>query len=432
MKLPNPTSLGVPVARDRPGLGSTVAGDLQTPSTDLLVWVEVDLQAIARNFMHLQEMVAPSTLVPVVKSNAYGHGLLPVARTVVGDGAKVLGVATMEEAVALREGGIGADIVVLGPTVPVQAALAIRHRIIVAVFDLESARRMSEIATEQGGRLRVHAKVDTGLGRLSVTPDHAVSFVQALRALEGLDVEGVYSHLADAEGIDQSMTLKQHANFKRVLDDLRSMDLAPRIKHIAGSAAGMLMPELRYDWVRAGISLYGLWPSEETRLLMIAAAHHLPNILHDAEVQARGVKLLASFLRPALQFKTRIAQVKEVPAGWSVGYGCAYRTTRPTMVAVLPVGYADGYDRHLSNKGQVLVRGRRAPVIGRICMNLTMVDVTDVPGAAHDDEVVLIGVQGGEEISAEHVAEAVGTINYEIVTRIRWDLPRLYHQSSGS
>jgi len=277
----------------------------------------------------------------------------------------------------------------------------------------------------------VHVKIDTGLGRLSVTADDALHFIQSLHAVPGIAVEGVYSHLADAEGIDQSMTLKQYANFERVLDELRQQGLAPGIRHIAGSAAGMLMPELRYDWVRAGISLYGLWPSEETRLLMIAAAHHLPEVLHNPEVQARGVKLLASFLQPALQFKTRISQVKEVPTGWSVGYGCTYRTTRATRVAVLPLGYADGYDRHLSNKGHVLVRGHRAPVIGRVCMNLTMVDVTDVPGAARDDEVALIGKQGSQEISVEQVAAAIGTINYEVVTRIRWDLPRIFQASSA-
>lgn len=391
-----------------------------------LAWVEVDLDSIARNFTQLQEIVSPARLMPVVKSNAYGHGLLPVARTVVECGAGFLAVAAVDEAVALREAGVSSEIIVISPMRAEQAALAIRHDIVVAVFDVETAAAMGAIAAQAGRRLRVHAKVDTGLGRLSVLPGEAVSFIQALHRLPGVELEGVYSHLADAEGIDQSMTLKQYANFERVLDDLQRSGIEVRFRHIAGSAAGMLMPELRYDLVRAGIALYGLWPSEETRLLMIAAAHHLPKVLHDAEVQARGVKLLASMLRPALQFKTCVAQVKEVPAGWSVGYGCTYRTRRSTRVAVLPLGYADGYDRHLSNKGQVLVRGRRAPIIGRVCMNVTMVDVTDIPEAARDDEVVLIGMQGEEEISAEEVAAAIGTINYEVVTRIRWDLPRVY------
>jgi alanine racemase len=391
-----------------------------------LAWVEVDLDAIRGNFTQLQEIVAPARLMAVVKSDAYGHGLVPVARAVAECGASTFGVASVEEAVALRQAGIGGDVLVICPILVEHADLALEHDFTVAIFDLESAKAMGDRAAARGGRLRAHAKIDTGLGRLSVLPDQALAFVRALHAMPGLDIEGVYSHLADAEGIDQSMTLKQYANFERVLEELSANGIAPRVRHIAGSAAGMLMPELRYDQVRAGIALYGLWPSEETRLLMIAAAHHLPKVLHDAEVQARGVRLLASMLRPALSFKTRVAQVKEVPEGWSVGYGCTYRTRRPTRVAVLPVGYADGYDRHLSNKGHVLVRGRRAPIIGRICMNLTMVDVTDIPGAARDDEAVLLGRQGDDEVSAEEVAADIGTINYEVVTRIRWDLPRVY------
>ena len=189
----------------------------------------------------------------------------------------------------------------------------------------------------------------------------------------------------------------------------------------------MLMPELRYDVVRAGIALYGLWPSEETRLLMISRGQNLLNLLQDEDLQQRGVhSLLSSFLQPAMTFKTRVTQVKEVPVDWSIGYGCTYRTRRHTRIAVLPMGYADGYDRRLSNGGQVLIRGMRAPVVGRVSMNLTTVDVTDIAGVTTGDEVVLLGHQGSEEVSAEELAERIGTINYEVVTRIRWDLPRLY------
>lgn len=391
-----------------------------------LAWVEVDLDAIAHNFVRLQEMAAPSRLMAVVKSFAYGHGLVPVARTVAAHGATAFCVASIDEAVALREAGISGFILVICPMLAEQAALAVRHDVTVAVFDLESAAAMGAVAASTGARLRVHAKIDTGLGRLSVLPDDGLAFVRALRAIEGLEVDGIYSHLADAEGLDQSMTLRQRASFEQVLDSLRNERVLPRHQHIAGSAAAMLMPALRYDFVRTGIALYGLWPSEETRLLMIAGTHSLPELLNDAEVQARGVRMLASLLRPALQLKARITQIKEVPLGWSVGYGCTYRTRRPTRVAVLPLGYADGYDRGFSNDGYVLVRGQRAPVIGRVCMNLTMVDVTDVPDAAPDDEVVLIGRQGDEELSATYVAGIIGTIHYELVTRIRWDLPRVY------
>ncbi len=392
-----------------------------------LAWLEVDLDAIAYNYNQLLSIMAPTPLMPVVKSNAYGHGLVPVARTVVAHGARMLAVATIEEAVALRDAGLDAPgIVVIGPIEPGDAGLAARHDVAVAAFDIDTARAMGAVARAHGLTLRVHGKVDTGLGRLSVGPEHAVPFVLALRDVEGVSLEGLYSHLADAEGIDQSMTLKQYSNFERVLADLRAHGIVPAVRHLAGSAAGMLMPELRYDYVRAGIALYGLWPSEETRLLMIAAAHHLGNVLHDAEVQARGVKLLASFLRPALSFKTRLVQVKEIANGSPVGYGCTWRARRASRVGVIPVGYADGFDRHLSNRGTVLVCGQRAPLVGRVCMNLAMVDVTDVAGAERDDEVVLIGSQGDQEVTAEEMAEQIATINYEVVTRLRSDLPRIY------
>jgi len=394
-----------------------------------LVWVEVDLGAIARNYHQLRQIIGDGhALMPIVKSNAYGHGLLPVARTVAACGAAWLGVATLDEAVTLRAAGLQTPTVVLGPIHPAHAGLAASHRVTVGVFDLEAARVMSDRALEVGTRLKVHAKVDTGLGRLSVTADDAVPFVSALREMPGLEVEGIYTHLADAEGIDQSMTLKQYVNFRAVLEGLEAAGIDVPVRHMSGSAAGMLMPELRYSLVRVGIALYGLWPSEETRLLMISKGQDLHNLLNDVEVQTRGVRLLANFLQPALRFMTRVSQVKSVPAGWSIGYGCTFKTRRPTRVAVLPVGYADGLDRHLSNCGHVLIRGHRAPIVGRVCMNVTVVDVTDIPDAARDDEVTLIGAQGDAEITAEEVAEKIGTIHYEVVTRICWDLPRVYRE----
>lgn len=396
-----------------------------------LVWVEVDLGAVARNYEQLKLILGPGhDLMPVVKSNAYGHGLLPVARTVVDCGARSLGVATLEEALALRHAGLPASVVVLGPVLPERTGEALAHDVTLAVFDVATARAVSDEAVRSGGRVKVHVKIDTGLGRLSVTADQAVPFVQALRDMDGLDLQGIYTHLADAEGIDQSMTVRQYLNFKAVLESLEAAGVHVPMRHVSGSAAGMLMPELRYDYVRAGIALYGLWPSEETRLLMLSRGQDLLHLLSDVEVQMRGVKLLSRILQPALQFKTRIAQVKDVPAGWSIGYGCTYKTRRATRAAVLPLGYAEGLDRHLSNSGHVLVRGQRAPIVGRVCMNMTVVDVTDIPEAATNDEVVIIGTQGEQEITAEEVAEKIGTINYEVVTRIRWDLPRIYTLAS--
>ncbi|NDD27215.1 MAG: alanine racemase [Proteobacteria bacterium] len=399
--------------------------------TDHLVWVEVDLDAIGHNFTSLQKMAEPAAVMAVVKSFAYGHGLVPVAKRVAERGARAFCVASMDEAVALREAGIMGEILVICPVRIDEAALAIRHDIIVAVFDLESATAMGRVARDAGGRLKVHAKIDTGLGRLSVLADEGLAFVQALASVDGIAVDGIYSHLADAEGLDQSMTLRQHARFEQVFNEVVQAGVTVRCRHIAGSAAALLIPRLRYDYVRVGVALYGLWPSEETHLLMLAGAHSLTELLADADAQSRGVRALSSLLRPALQLKARVVQIKEVPTGWTVGYGCTYRTRRPTRVAVLPLGYADGYDRGFSNCGEVLIRGRRAPVIGRVCMNLTMVDVTDIPEANVSDEAVLIGRQGGDELTAEAVAATIGTIHYELVTRIRWDLPRVYTEGAG-
>jgi alanine racemase len=366
-------------------------------------------------------------LMAVVKSNAYGHGLVPVARAAVAAGATWLGVANVAEAVALRRGGINsAEIVILNPVLPAQVPAVIASNAIAVAFDHEVAEALAQAARACQGVLRVHAEVDTGLGRLSVLPEEAVAFVQGLRALSGLSVEGVYTHLADAEGLDQSHTLRQHARFSDVLTALAAQGFVPRYAHVAGSAAGMLLPELRHDIVRAGIALYGLWPSEETRLLMISREQDLNHLLHDASAQQRGVRSIAAFLRPALRLVTRIAQVKQIPTGWNVGYGCTFEARRPTQVAVLPVGYADGVDRHLSNGGTVLVRGQRVPIIGRVCMNLTMVDVTDVAEVRCGDEVVLLGHQGKAQVTAQEWAERIGTIHYEVVTRLCWDLPRVY------
>lgn len=427
-------------------------------------WVEVDLDAIAANFRQLQALMRgqlaaaapplspsigqapPSSpligtappappligaagphLMAVVKSNAYGHGLVPVARAAVAAGATWLGVANADEALALREAGLTSpEVLILNPIRAAQVPAVLASRAIVVAYEREAARAMSQLAQTCGAPLRVHVKVDTGLGRLSVLPEEAVAFVQELRQLPGLAVEGVYTHLADAEGLDQSHTLAQHARFRTVLEDLARDGFVPTFTHVSGSAAGMLSPALRHDIVRAGIALYGLWPSEETRLLMIAREQDLQLLLHDEEAQRRGVRSFASLLRPALRFVTRVAQVKFIPVGWTVGYGCTFEARRPTQVAVLPVGYADGLDRRLSNAGFVLVRGQRAPIIGRVCMNLTMVDVTDIPGVEREDEVVLLGTQGQAAIPAEEWAQRIGTIHYEVVTRLCWDLPRVY------
>jgi alanine racemase len=389
-------------------------------------WVEVDLEAIRRNLARIRSLVEPARILAVVKSEAYGHGLVPTARLAVQEGVWGLGVATVEEGLALRAAGLGQPVLVLGPVLPAQMDAAIEAGLALVVFDLPLAVELSRRALARGRRVPVHVKVDTGLGRLSVATDQAACFVQELRTLPGLDLEGIYSHLADAEGLDQSYTLLQYRRFRDCTEALERQGLCPPLRHLAGSAAAMLLAPTRLDLVRLGIAMYGLWPAAETRLLMLARDKDLHDILADQMENGAGTDALEGFLVPALTWKTVVVQVKEVPAGSFVGYGCTFETRRPTRIAVLPLGYYEGYDRRLSNCAEVLIRGQRAPVVGRVCMNLTMVDVTDVPGASPGDEVVLLGQQGSARISAEEMAARVGTINYEVVTRIPRHIPRLY------
>lgn len=394
-----------------------------------LSWVEVDLDHVRHNFQQLQTLVAPAGLLPVVKSEAYGHGLIPVSAAVAEMGAWGLGVVAASEGIRLRQEGFTCPLVVLGPVLPAEMDEAIRHDLAPAVFDLELARELSRRSVAQGRRTRVHVKVDTGLSRLALPAEEALDFVLEVSRLPGLEIEGIYSHFADAEGLDQSYTLRQYNRFQACLARLEQAGLRIPRRHISGSAAGMLLHEARLDLVRLGISLYGLWPAEETRLLMVSRGTDLLRLVNEEFRNGNSGERAdptRGMLRPALSFKTVVVQVKDVPAGSCVGYGCSYETTRETRVAVLPVGYADGYDRHLGNSAEVLVRGRRARVVGRICMNLCMADVTDIPGVEAGDEVVLIGRQGDAVLPAEELARKIGTINYEVVTRIPMHVPRVY------
>lgn len=387
-------------------------------------WVEVDLAAIRHNFRKLQDKFRPSGVLAVVKSEAYGHGLLPVAKTLAEEGAWGLAVVTSQEGLKLRQAGIMKPIVVVGPVIEPEMEKALQADLSLPVHDLHLAKLLSGLAVKLGKTARVHLKIDTGLSRLSVPTEQSLAFARQVVALKGLELEGIYSHLADAEGLDQSYTLLQYQRFKSTLDELAREGIRPRVRHIAASAAGMLLEATRFDLVRAGIALYGLWPAEETRLLLLSGGQDL---LHNLNKQfSAGAHVQEDFLRPALSFKTIAVQIKDVPNGASVGYGCTFRTQRDTRLAILPLGYAEGYDRGLSNCGVVLIRGQRARVVGRVCMNMTMVDVTDIPEARAGDEVVLIGSQGDQRVSAEDMASKIGTINYEVVTRIPPVVPRVY------
>lgn len=363
-------------------------------------WVEIALDAIAQNVRRLVELVGPDVaIMAVLKADGYGHGALKVAHTVLNNGAKWLGVACLGEAIALRRAGVVAPILILGYTPAWQARDAVLHDVSVTIFSKEVAEALSRAALSLNRVARAHVKVDTGMGRLGLLPEEVLPFVRDVRRLPALEVEGIFTHMAAADEDDLSYTYWQLERFEQVLAALRAEGLLPPYIHAANSAALLRVPESRYNMVRPGIALYGLNPSP--------------------------VVPLPEGFRPALSFKCQVAQVKELPEGSYVGYGRAYCTKRRERIAVIPVGYADGFRRGPTHWGEVLVRGRRAPIVGRVCMDQTMIDVTDIPDVRQGDEVVLIGSQGDECITVDDVARRLGTINYEVISEILARVPRM-------
>lgn len=365
------------------------------------VYAVVDLEAIVENVKGIRARVGSSVkIMAVVKADAYGHGAVEVSRAALEAGADWLGVAIPEEGAELRRAGIQAPILVLGPTPPSQADL-------VAAFDLDQmlsslplAQALSRSASERGRRIGVHLKVDTGMGRVGVPPSEAVAFAKRILLLPGLDLRGLMTHLAKADEADKTHALAQLKLFQEVDEALRSEGIQGFFRHAANSAAILDLPEAFLDLVRPGIILYGYYPSK-------AVSRSVP-------------------LRPALSFIAQVASLKEVPEGTGISYGWTFIAPKPLKVATLPFGYADGYSRLLSNRGEVLIRGRRARVIGRVCMDMVMVDVTDIPGVEVGDEAVIYGRQGEEAISVEEVAEGLGTISYELLSMISKRVPRIY------
>jgi alanine racemase len=362
-------------------------------------WVEVDLDAIRANLQAVRAAAAPAAVMAVLKADAYGHGARWVARTAVLNGAAMLGVASLNEALDLRADGITAPILILGYSPPWQARDLAISDIRATIFSYPIAEHFSRVAQDLGRRITVHIKVDTGMTRLGVLPEEAVAFVGAVAALPGLEVEGIFSHLATSDS-DVEFVREQGALFDGLLARFAEQGRSFRYVHLENSAAVLRHLPYAYNLVRVGLALYGLRPCADAG----------PEI----------------GLRPALAFKTRVAQVKRVPAGTSVSYGRTFVTARDSRIAVLPVGYGDGFRRSPANWGEVLVRGRRAPLAGPVCMDMTMVDVTAIDGVQEGDEVVLIGRQGEAAITAEDVAASLGTIPYEVICQI---LPRVPRQT---
>ena len=371
--------------------------------------VEISRPALVHNIREFRRRIGPrKKFLAVVKANAYGHGLLEVARLAVGEGVDWFGVNSVDEGVGLRRAGIGVPVLVLGYTPLGALEEAVDADLRLTVYNRETVARLAGLAGRMGKTVRVHVKLETGTWRQGVAPRDLAAFVRDIRRRPGLVVEGLSSHFANIEDTTK------HDYPRRQLETYRTACRAleaggPRVplKHMSCTASTILFPEPGFNLARVGIGLYGLWPSKETYL----------SCLLDRKDPLS--------LKPVLAWKARIAQVKKVPAGADIGYGGTYRTTRPTVLAVVPVGYFDGYDRGLSNAAHVLVKGRRAPVRGRVAMDFFMADVTDVPGAKLEDDVTLLGADGRERITAEDLASIAGTISYEILARINPLVPRV-------
>jgi len=366
-------------------------------------WAEIDLGAIGHNVRHFKSLLQPRTRIcAVVKADGYGHGAEAVARAALAAGADYLAVAILDEALSLRQAGFTEPILILGFTPPAALPLVAANHLTQTIWALDQGQALSAAALAQGRRAKVHLKIDTGLGRLGVFPDEAGPLAAALLRLPGLEMEGAFTHFAKADAFDKTSAWKQFDAFEKTLAALSGQGVNLTLRHAANSAAALEMPRTHLDMIRIGISLYGLAPSDECGT--------------------------SAPLRPAMRFKTRVVFLKDVPAGTPLSYGGAYVTPGPARIATLPVGYADGWVRRLTGRAQVVVRGGRAQVVGRICMDQCLADVTALPDLQVGDEVLLFG---GPELPTEEVAAHLDTINHEVVCLVGRRVPRIYIDSSA-
>jgi alanine racemase len=354
-----------------------------------LVELTVDLGALRHNYLELRRRLSPEVkFLAVVKADAYGHGLVPAARTLAAAGAEYLGVASLEEGLALREAGLDLPILLLMGIVPQESRAAVAAGLEVVLYRRDVAQALEEAGRSLGKKARVHLKVDTGMGRLGLTPPEVLPFLESIRNSPHLMVLGLISHLAAADDADKTYTGKQLQEFLALLSTARGQGWDLPLSHIANSAALVALPKAHFGMVRPGISLYGAPP---------------------APGRSWGVDL-----KPVMSFTTQVLQCKRLPPGSCISYGCTYTTRDWCSLAVLPVGYCNGYPRLLSNRGEVLLKGRRAPIRGRVCMNLTMVEVSHIPDVAEGDRVTLLGADEGDCLTADDLAAWAETISYDI------------------
>ncbi len=369
------------------------------------VWAEINLDNLAHNIREVRRVTRPeSKVTAVIKADGYGHGAAVIGRTLLENGADRFAVATLSEAIQLRKCYPDTEILVLGYTPAELADRVIEHRLIQTLYSLDTAMAFSDRAVASGTRVKIHIKLDTGMSRIGLQATlETVDAILAISNLPGVDLEGMYTHFATADETDKTFTHQQAAKYQWVIDELAKKDFSFAVKHVSNSAAIIDLPEYNHDMVRAGIMLYGLYPSDDVNL--------------------KGVEL-----KEVMTLKARISHVKDLEPGRGVSYGLKYVTETTEKIATLPIGYADGYTRMLTNKSQVLVQGKRVPVVGRICMDQCMINVTGLdvkPG----DIVTLFGGDEPDKIWINEVAAWLGTINYEVVCMIDKRVPRVYTQA---
>lgn len=376
---------------------------------------EINLDAAAHNIRELRRITNPkANLMAVVKANGYGHGAVEIANTALHNGATALGVARLQEGIQLRESGIDKPILIFGYTPPEDTDKLICFNLTQTVGYPDLAESYSSCAGKLGATLKIHLKIDSGMGRLGFLPDpliaanpkhefsQIINKISSIIRLPNLVIEGIYTHFACADHKNKTSAIRQFELFTSLLEQLsQTTGFQAPLRHAANSAAIIDLPETHMDMVRAGILLYGLYPSEEVNKNKI-------------------------ILKPVMELKSNILHLKKIPRGFCVSYGYTWKASKDTIIATIPMGYADGYSRLLSSRGYMLVCGKRAPIVGRVCMDLIMLDVGDIPEACINDEVVAFGKQNSDCISVEEIAETLGTINYEIVSTISSRIPKIF------
>ncbi len=361
---------------------------------------EIDLSAISFNLKGIKAKVHPAGIMAVVKANAYGHGDIEICKTALKSGVDYLGVACVEEGIALREAGIDAPMLVFSSAGLNQTDFYIQYDLEATIFDEAGLFNLSQSAKKLGKDAVVQIKVDTGMGRMGIDWRQSTEYIKKVYQTPHVKIQGVYTHFATSDHLDKSFALLQLERFNQVFDELKDNGIDIPLKHAANSGAVLDLPESCFDIVRPGITMYGYYPSSQT---------------------SESISL-----KPALTFKTKIVYIKEIEKGASVSYDRTFIAPKKTLIASLPVGYADGYNRLLSGTGEVLIRGKRFPVVGRVCMDLIMVDLGDDREIKVGDEVVLIGAQGNDSISIQSICEKCNTIPYEIICRLSGRVPRIY------